>query len=229
MGKTVTTIKRTTRKVNKKVGSIEFVHGDLYSVALEVVSKWVCKHETRPILTYAQHTENGDIVATDSHRLIRIRGIHSFKEEYLVHPKTFTFAKGNYPDVERLTERENHTEAIVLSKEHIKLWLQLFKSMNQTLRIMKDRQGIARMQFKENHVEIELSVHKIIIQLPHEVYQKPEIDAISFNVEYMRDALEAHFKMNSEQLTLYFHGTMRPFILDDDEAVMTLVLPVRTY
>lgn len=227
--KTVTVVKRTTRKVNKKVGSIEFVHGDLYSVALEVASKWVSKSDSRPILTYTKHMEDGDIVATDSHRLIRIRGIHSFKEEYLVNPKNFTFAKGNYPDVENLIDRENHTEAIVLSKEHIKLWLQLFKSMNQTLRIMKDHQGIARMQFKENHVEIELSVHKIIIQLPHEVYQKPEMNAISFRVEYMRDALEAHFKLNSEQLTFYFQGSMRPFIMDDDEAVMTVVLPVRTY
>ena len=226
--KTIEVTKRTTRKVNEKVGSLEFVHGDLYSTALEVVSKWVSKSESRPMLTYAQHTEDGDIVATDSYRMIRIRGIHSFKEEYLVNPSNFTFAKGMYPDVERLAERENHTEAIILSKEHIKLWLQLFKSMNQTLRIMKDRSGVAKMHFKENHVEMELTVHKIIIQLPHEVYQKPEMNAISFNVEYMRDALEAHFKLNSEQLTLYFKGSMRPFIMDDDEAVMTLVLPVRT-
>lgn len=219
-------------KINKNKTNqtgLEFVHGELYSVALEVANKWVSKLEHRPNLTYAQHTKDGDIVATDSYRLIRIRGIHSFKEEYLVHPKTFTFAKGNYPDVERLEDRENHTEAIVLSKEHIKLWLQLFKSMNQTLRIMKDHRGIARMHFKEKHIEIELSVHKIFIQLPHEVYQKPEMNVISFNVEYMRDALEAHHKLNSEQLTIYFNGNMRPFVMDDDEAVMTLVLPVRTY
>lgn len=226
--KTVKVTQRTTKNVNKKVGSIEYVHGDLYSTALEVASKFVSKFESRPMLTFAQHTENGDIFATDSHRLIQIRGIHSFKEEYLVHPKNFTFAKGDYPDLERLTGRENHEKVISLSKEHIRLWLQLFKSMNQTLRIMKDQRGIAKMHFKEKHIEIELSVHKIFIQLPHETYQKPEIDIISFNVEYVRDALEAHFKLDSEQLNFYFSGNMRPFIMDDDEAVMTLVLPVRT-
>lgn len=206
----------------------DFVHGDLYGVALDVVKKWVSKHSNRPVLQYAQHTEDGDIVATDSHRMIRIKGIHGFKEEYLVDPKHFNFAKGNYPKTADLSSREKHTESIVLSKEHIKLWLQLFKSMNQTLKVMKTSWPIAKMIFKEDHIEIELPIHKVVIQLPHEVYQKPDMDAISFQVEYMRDALEAHMKLNSEQVTFYFCGPMKPFILDDDNAVMTLILPVRT-
>ncbi|MET3658133.1 hypothetical protein [Sporosarcina psychrophila] len=212
----------------EKVNSLEFVHGDLYGVAMDVVKKWVHKQNTRPVLQYAQHTVDGDIVATDSHRLIKIRKIHGFKEEYLVDPKHFNFAKGNYPNTEQLSSRDEHIETIVLSKEHIKLWLQLFKSMNQTLIIMKERMGIAKMCFKENHIEIELSVHKVIIQLPHEVYQKPDMDAVSFRVEYMRDALEAHMKMNSEQLTFNFRGPHKPMIMDDDRAVMTMILPVRT-
>lgn len=207
---------------------LEFIHGDLYGVAMEVVKKWVVKGGHRPVLNYAKHTASGDIVATDSHRLIKIRKIHGFKEEYLVDPKYFNFAKGNYPDTERLSGREDHVETIVLSKEHIKLWLQLFKSMNQTTKVMKDSMGIGKMNFKEDHIEIELSVHKITIKLPHEVYQKPMMDAISFRLEYMRDALEAHFKLNSQQLTFYFNGPMKPFVMDDDNAVTTLVLPVRT-
>ncbi len=206
---------------------LEFVHGDLYSMALGITKKWVSKHKHRPILTYAQHTEDGDIVATDSHRMIHIRKIHGFKEEYLVDPKHFNFAKGNYPDTEHLSSRKNHTETIVLSKEHIKLWLQLFKSMNQTLRIMKTHMGTVSMKFKENHIEMELPEHEVSIKLPHDVYQKPEgMDAIRFSAEYMRDALEAHYKMNSDQLTFYFNGPMRPIVMDDDGAVTTLVLPI---
>lgn len=212
-----------------KVSSLEFVHGDLYGVAMDVVKKWVSTQHSRPVLLFAQHTVAGDIVATDSHRLIHIRNIHGFKEEFLVDPKNFTFAKGHYPDTDKLSGLEEYTESIVLSKEHIKLWLQLFRSMNQTMRIMKERRGIAKMCFKENHVEIELSVHKIIIQLPHEVYQKPDMEATSFQVEYMRDALEAHAKLNSEQLTFHFRGPVKPIIMDDDKAVRTLILPVRTY
>lgn len=214
--------------MNKKDMSLEFVHGDFYGVAMEVVKKWVSKYEARPILNYARHTDGGSIIATDSHRMITIKNIHGFKEEYLVNPKNFTFAKGVYPNVEGLNARENHTESIVLSKEHIKLWLQIFKSMNQTLKVMKDHFKNVKLKFQDNHIEMELIGHDIVIQLPHEVYQKPKMEVISFNVEYMRDALEAHFKLNSEQITMYFNGPLKPFILDDENTVQTLILPVRT-
>jgi hypothetical protein len=45
----------------------------------------------------------------------------------------------------------------------------------------------------------------------------------------MRDALEAHFKLNSEQLNIYFLTRMTPIILDDESLVKTAVLPVRIY
>ena len=39
---------------------------------MEVVKKWISRQSSRPVLQYAQHTAEGDIVATDSHRLIAI-------------------------------------------------------------------------------------------------------------------------------------------------------------
>lgn len=211
----------------KKTDSLEFVHGDLYGVAMDLLKKWVSQNAYRPTLQYADHTEDGDIVATDSHRLIRIKGIHGFKERYLVDPKTFNFAKGNYPDTTNLSTLEGYTESLVLSKDHIKLWLQLFKSLNQTLRIMKDNLGNATMHFKEDHIEVELNGYKIFVQLPHDVYQKPDMDAVTLRVQYLRDALEAHSKLESEQVTIYLKHPHHPVILDDDNAVRTLVLPVR--
>jgi DNA polymerase III sliding clamp (beta) subunit (PCNA family) len=215
----------------KPVSSIEFVHGDLYGIALEVAKKFVCKSDTRPILTYVSHAANGDLIATDSHRMIRIRGIHGFKEDYLVNPKSFMFAKGNFPETEKLSGIENHQATIVLTKEHIKLWLQLFKSINQTMTVLKDRNKTVRLCFaegKEEAVNVELGDHGIKMSMPC-IATYPGFDVVSFNVEYIRDALEAHFKLNSEQLTFYFHGNMRPIVLDDDANVRTLILPVRTY
>lgn len=213
----------------KQNTGLEFVHGDLYGVAMGVAKKFVSKQSTRPTLQYARHTADGDIIATDSHRLVHIKNIHGFKEEYLVDPKHFNFAKGQYPDTDRLSRRDEHDEAIVLTQEQIKLWLQIFKSVNQTLKVMKDNMGTVNLWFKENHVEVELKKHNIVIKLPHEVYQKPETKVITFQAEYMRDALEAHHKLNSEQLTFYFKRQMRPMILDNDIDVKVLVLPVRTF
>jgi DNA polymerase III sliding clamp (beta) subunit (PCNA family) len=215
---------------NKPVSSIEFVHGDLYGTALEVAKKFVSKSDTRPILTYVSHAANGDIVATDSHRLIQIKGIHGFKEDYLVNPKSFMFAKGNFPDTHKLSGVENHTAAIILTKEQIKLWLQLFKSINQTMTVLKDRNKTVKLRFtegKDEEVIVELGDHGIKMSMPC-IVSNPGFEVVSFNVEYIRDAFEAHFKLNSEQLTFYFQGNMRPIVLDDDANVRTLILPVRT-
>lgn len=213
------------------VSSIEFVHGDLYGTALEVARKFVSKRDTRPILTYVLHAANGDMVATDSHRMIQIKDIHGFKEDYLVNPKSFMFAKGNFPDTNKLSGIENHQATIVLTKEQIKLWLQLFKSINQTMTVLKDRNKTVKLcltEGNEEEVSVELGHHGIKMSMPCIVHY-PGFNDVSFNVEYIRDALEAHFKLNSEQLTFYFHGNMRPIVLDDDSNVRTLILPVRTY
>jgi DNA polymerase III sliding clamp (beta) subunit (PCNA family) len=65
--------------------------------------------------------------------------------------------------------------------------------------------------------------------LPVSSLVKPKFEKISFSSEYMRDALEAHFKLNSEQLNIYFNGEIKPIVLDDEVQVKTLILPVRTY
>ncbi|WP_156290750.1 hypothetical protein [Oceanobacillus salinisoli] len=216
-------------KQTKKI-DFEFVHDEFYGIALEVSKKFIQKGDTRPLLNYTQHRSNGDLVATDSHRLIHIKDIHGFKEDFLVSPKTFMFAKGKFPETDKISSRENHKKSIVLDKVKIKLWLQIFKSINQTMKIMKDYNKVVRFNFNEESVEVELKELGIIMQLPTNEYTKiKDLDVISYNPEYLRDALEAHFKLNSEELTIYFRGNMTPFILDDNERVRTLILPVRTY
>lgn len=212
----------------KKTDSLEFVHGNLYSTAMDVLKKWVSDNRNRPVLQFANHEGNGDIVATDNHRAIRIKGIHGFKEDYLIDPKSFTFAKGNYPSLHNQLDIEKHTESIVLSRQHIALWLQILRSLNQTLRIMKDRLGTATMHFKEDGVEIELDKYQIFVKPPHDVYQKPDFPSVRFRIEYLRDAFEAHSRMESEQLTIYLRSANALITLDDDEAVRTVVMPVRT-
>jgi DNA polymerase III sliding clamp (beta) subunit (PCNA family) len=218
--------------VKQKNVALEFIHKDSYGIALEVAKKFVNKNEMRPILNYVFHAANGDMIATDSHRLIHIKQMHGFGQDYLVHPTSFMVAKGKYPDTGKLSVvTENHKGLIVLTKEQIKLWLQLFKSINQTLAVLKDRNKIVRIIFTEssNTVDVELGRHGIKMSLPCGRPITTDHEPISFNAEYMRDALEVHFKLNSEQLTFWFAGPMRPFISDDDAFARTILLPVRTY
>ncbi|MEE3895348.1 hypothetical protein [Priestia megaterium] len=212
---------------------IEFVHGDLYGVAMDVVKKFVSKHDTRPILKYSYHRTGGDIVATDSHRLIEVKEIHGFKEDYLVDPKSFMFAKGDYPDVQKLTDKGEHTKSISLDKSQIKLWLQIFKSINQTMKVMKNVSSFNKvvvLKVQHNKVEVELKNFDLKMSLPCTTLNIPEnFEQIALSAEYMRDALEAHFKLNSPSLNIYIKGNMVPMILDDEVKVTTLLLPVRLY
>ncbi|MFT8319308.1 MAG: hypothetical protein ABF649_00565 [Bacillus sp. (in: firmicutes)] len=219
--------------INKNL-EFEFVHKDLYGVAIEVVKKFVGDGLSRPILSYALHTKEGDILATNSHKAIHIREIHGFNEDYLVNPKNYMFAKGTYPDLYNVIGSDSHKKSITLNKEQIKLWLQLFKSINNTLKMMKSNiiNKAVKMSFLENSVTIEVMVdseNSFKTILPTTELVKPDFDKITFSVEMMRDALEAHFKLNSELINIYFHGQMRPIIMNDESIVKTIILPVRTY
>jgi hypothetical protein len=218
--------------MTEKIGVLEFVHKDLYGVAIEVVKKFVDDGFTRPLLNYSFHTKEGDMLATNSHKAIVIKDIHGFKEDYLVNPKNFMFAKGTYPDLYKVTSKEKHTLTISLNKEQVKLWLQLFKSINNTLKMMKSSRynKVVTFRFTDSDVEAEVKVdveNSFKTVLPVTGITKPNFEKIYFSAEYMRDALEAHFKLNSEQLNIYFDGNMKPIVMDDEVQVKTLILPVR--
>lgn len=211
--------------------AIEFIHGDLYGTALAVTKKWVARSEMRPVLNYVRHQINGSMVATDSHRLIEIRNMHGFGDEILINPKTFVAAEGTFPDTSKLSTLEGSKAVIVLTKDQIKLWLQLFKSINQTMKVMKlSRNKHVTFEFseKETHVDVALPTDGVKFSLPG-IIDKPAFDKIAVSSEYIRDAMEAHFKMQSEQLTIYMSSPMKPIIMDDDNHVRTLILPVRVY
>ena len=57
---------------------------------------------------------------------------------------------------------------------------------------------------------------------------KGENIKISFSARYMIDALKS---FNSEEVTLYFNGEMKPIIIkvDDDGDLLQLILPIKTY
>ncbi|MDF2859618.1 MAG: hypothetical protein K0Q87_5469, partial [Neobacillus sp.] len=87
------------------IGEIEFIHKDQYGIALEVAKKFANKNDNRPIINYVFHAANGDMIATDSHRMICIKEMHGFEKDYLIHPSTFMVAKGKYPETKKLIEK----------------------------------------------------------------------------------------------------------------------------
>lgn len=209
--------------------SMELLHGDKYPAAMKVAKKFVSKNSMRPVLLFTQHRKDGSIVATDGHKAIVINNIHGFKEDYLVHPRTYEFAKGNYPDLDKLLGTDDHKTAIKLNLDQMKVWLQIHKSINQlTKSVYTSTEPITLVLGESLISEIDdRNGNKISFQLPCKFYTNLGYD-INYNPELMRDALEAHVAMESENVEISFNGKMRPFHLDS-ENVKSVVLPVRIY
>lgn len=209
---------------------LNFVHGNLYSVALELSKKYVAKGLTRPVLNYVRHTKNGRMEATDASRAIIFHEIQGFEREYLIDPKTYNVATGEFPDLNGVFKTNEHELVLSLTKEQIFLWHQLFRSINNTFKTIKvsDRNKMVHLFFKEDHVKVELSGMDVSVNLPAGIVssdQKP----ISVNSEYIRDAMEVFKRMDSQLVHVKMKGAFRPIHFEDKGRIEIVVLPIRSY
>lgn len=209
---------------------MELVHSPKYSAAMEAAKKFVGSTQYRVILTFVQHTADGHIVATDSHRMLRVLNVHGFGEEKLINPRSYEMAKGLYPDATKVFPQDTHN-CILLDTEQVKVWYEVHKAMVQVLKAMKARMKIATISFEKDSFNMSAMYRmdkSIRTNLPYTEYHKPEQQKLTYNIEYMCDALEAHIKLNSEMVIVKVTGAMSLFVLDNEVDVQALVLPVRT-
>jgi hypothetical protein len=206
----------------------EWIHSDKYPAAIEVAKRFVGKSLNRMVLTLIQHKEDGSIAVTDSHRALFVKNIHGFKEEYLINPLSLEFAKGQYPDTSKLVP-EDATTVIRLNEEQLKIWLQMYKSMNQLTK-MKNMNPVIYLKMNEEGFSFLVKGTDITFTLPAEEYEFSEdVKQIAYNPLYLRDSLEAHVKLGSKSVDIKIKGQLRPFVLDNNNDVQALILPVRTY
>lgn len=206
---------------------IEVVGRERLTPALDVAKKFTATSQARPALTYVALRENGEIHATDSHRAIILKNIHSYKEELLLNYKTLDLMKGyNYPNISKLLDVEEHKQSsFQLSKENA---LQLIPA----IKFIKANKFLT-MKFTFSKDSIELSVPGIHLKLDgfeFDIKQHKEAEnTLSFTPGYLLDALEAFVKFSSnENITVHHQGALRIFIFENEE--MTIgVLPRRVF
>lgn len=213
---------------------ITFIHDNLYADALKMAKGVVSKSHTRPILMYSLHTEDGTMWATDSHRLLRIKNIHGYTEETLVLPQSGMIAKGgNFPRLDSLIKgaESDCKPALVLNKEQISIWMNIFKGAHATLKALKAfRNNVVDMRTNSGCIEIVFLEEQVKFTLPGEIVEDAfDYEKISFNAEYMKQALETFMLMGSEEVTISIENMNKPFLLTDSKKVDYMILPVRTY
>lgn len=207
--------------------SFEMIHSGEYADAINVAKKFVGTTMMRPVLGFVHHTPEGEIIATDSKRALIIKDVHGFKEDILINPHTLEAAKGGYPNVKHIAidDPEKVKAKLTLNFDDIRTWLQIHKSMNQMNRMLGRRNSQLTLQMTEKKLNFELT-KDIQFQIRATETEVKEKLVVSYNCEFIRDALEAHAKLKSKQVEIKFYSALSPFTIED-ERTLALILPLR--
>ncbi|MEK4227852.1 DNA polymerase III subunit beta [Solibacillus sp. FSL H8-0538] len=133
--------------------------------------------------------------------------------------------EGNYPDTSRLIPEDYKTNVTINGKF-------LLQAIDRaSLLAREDRNNVVRFETLENNI-VEVSSNSPEIGKVEEQIQVEGLEGeslkISFSAKYMMEALKA---IDGQDVVIQFTGAMRPFILRSvhDNAILQLILPVRTY
>ena len=156
-----------------------------------------------------------DIVMTNQQVLFKTNDVLFFSR----------LLEGNYPDTSRLIPEEYKTDVTVNGRS-------LLQAIDRaSLLAREDRNNVVRFTtMQDNTIEISSNspeVGKVEEQIQVSSLVGEELK-ISFSAKYMMDALKA---IDGQDVVIQFTGAMRPFIIRSvhDDAILQLILPVRTY
>ncbi|WP_182201669.1 DNA polymerase III subunit beta [Paraliobacillus salinarum] len=132
---------------------------------------------------------------------------------------------GNYPETSRLIPDQSKTVIYAKTKE-------LLQAIDRASLLAKEnRNNVVKLQTKEND-QLEITsntpeVGEVVEDLSTDSIDGEELK-ISFSAKYVIDALKI---IEEEKVKIEFTGAMRPFIIRpmDNEHILQLILPVRTY
>lgn len=132
---------------------------------------------------------------------------------------------GNYPDTSRLIPSESETNIQI----HTRQMIQTIE--RAALLSNRDQNNVIKLEILDNHI-IEITGNSPEVGNVQESLSAISIDGerlkISFSSKYLLDTLKT---IDSEKVEIAFTGAMRPFIITapEDEHILQLILPVRTY
>ena len=188
---------------------IEISEGANYNVVIPGKSL----NELSKIL--ADGNELIDIVITENQILFKAKHLLFFSR----------LLEGNYPDTSRLIPNESKTDIVLNSKE-------LLQAIDRaSLLARESRNNVVKFSTVEpDHIEISSNtpeVGKVVEEIKSQSIEGEELK-ISFSAKYMMDALKA---LEGTEIKISFTGAMRPFVINpiNDESILQLILPVRTY
>lgn len=130
---------------------------------------------------------------------------------------------GIYPDTSKLIPSSFENRLVTLTSEFI-------SAIDRASLLSSDRNNIVKLSMNTEKVEISSrsqEIGSVVEKIANYEYSGEKLD-ISFSAQYIIDAIKA---IGSNDVELCLNGEMKPFIVKnkEDDSVLQLVLPVRTY
>lgn len=130
---------------------------------------------------------------------------------------------GNYPETSRLIPTEFKHELVVDARD-------ILNAIDRASFIKTDGVPIIKLSIQNNEAVISNKVQEIgssVERINYTSYKGESLE-ISFSGRYVADAVQA---LLCNEVKISFSGDMRPFIIQntEDDTILQLVLPVRTY
>ena len=168
--------------------------------------------ELSKILDDSQSTVN--IVITENQILFKTKHLLFFSR----------LLEGNYPDTSRLIPNESKTDVLVNTKDFLQSIVRaslLGEGKNNIVKL--STVGDTSIEISSNIPEI----GKVVEEVQADIISGEELK-ISFNAKFMMDALRS---LEGTDIKVSFTGAMRPFLIQaqNDDSMLQLILPVRTY
>lgn len=156
-----------------------------------------------------------EIVITENQVLFKAKNLLFFSR----------LLEGNYPDTSRLIPTESKTEVSVQTKAFLqaidRASLLAREGRNNVVKFATVEDGF--IEISSNTPEI----GKVVEELKSNSIEGEDLK-ISFSAKFMMDALKT---LEGTEIKISFTGAMRPFIIKplNDDSILQLILPVRTY
>lgn len=130
---------------------------------------------------------------------------------------------GMYPDTTKLIPLSFENRLLTLTSEFV-------SAIDRASLLSNDRNNIVKLSLNTDKVEISSRSQEIgssVEKISNYGYEGGKLD-ISFSAQYITDAIKA---IGSNDVEICLNGEMKPFVIKnkEDDSVIQLVLPVRTY
>ncbi|YCA43684.1 DNA polymerase III subunit beta [Bacillus sp. JZ8] len=205
----LTCIATDSHRLALRKAKIETTNQEKYSIVIPGKSL----NEFSKILD--DSSELVDIVITENQVLFKTKHLLFFSR----------LLDGNYPDTSRLIPDDSKTDVVLNVKEFL-------QSIDRASLLAREgRNNVVKLSTMPEGI-IEISSNSPEIGKVSEEVQSKSVDGedlkISFSAKYMLDALKA---LEGSEIKINFTGAMRPFVIRtlDDDSMLQLILPVRTY